>query len=269
MTTTGKVDFTAIPDDGVTWTLLGTLYLRAWESRLPRPILGDHYAAETVDRIDYDWDALKRKVRPEGNQFLVGLRARQLDDWAAAFLAGHPDATVLQLGCGLDSRMLRLDPEGTRRWYDVDVPHVIELRRRIYPDRGDYRMVSASVTDDGWLRDVPAGHPVLVIAEGLVPYLTETEARTLLRRLTDHFPSGELLFDGLVRWAIRISKPLVWSPRDGAEIESWDLGLTCAETVPITTHYRRIPSRAYRAIYRFMAAFPALRNSSVDYRFTF
>ncbi|MFC4591974.1 cytochrome P450 [Sphaerisporangium corydalis] len=37
------------------WTLVGTLYLRAWESRLPAPILGDHYAAEAVDRIDYDF----------------------------------------------------------------------------------------------------------------------------------------------------------------------------------------------------------------------
>lgn len=267
--TTGKVDFTAIPNDGVTWTLLGTLYLRAWESRLPRPILGDRYAAEAVDRIDYDWARVKRRVRPGGNQFLVGLRARQLDDWATAFLTRHPDATVLQLGCGLDSRMLRLDPEGRRRWYDVDVPHVIDLRQRIYPDRGNHRMISASVTDDGWLRDIPADHPVLVIAEGLVPYLTETEVRTLLRRLTDHFPSGELLFDGLARWVIRVGKPFRWSPRDGAELERWHLGLTCAEAVPITTHHRRIPRPAYRALYRLMDAIPALRNSSVDYRFTF
>lgn len=130
-------------------------------------------------------------------------------------------------------------------------------------------MISASVTDDGWLAGVPADRPVLVIAEGLVPYLTEPEARTLLRRLTDHFRSGELLFDGLARWAVRISKPLKWSPRDGAEIESWQLGLSCAEAVPITTHHRLIPSRGYRAIYRFMELVPALRNSSVDYRFTF
>ncbi|HZM80885.1 MAG TPA: hypothetical protein VFC19_34615 [Candidatus Limnocylindrales bacterium] len=75
----GKVDFSAIPDDGVTWTLLGTLYLRAWESRQPHPILGDHYAAEAVERINYDFAKLHRRVRPSGNQFLVALRARQLD----------------------------------------------------------------------------------------------------------------------------------------------------------------------------------------------
>ncbi|MGA8112801.1 MAG: hypothetical protein WCA46_03955 [Actinocatenispora sp.] len=61
-----------------------------------------------VERIRYDFDALRKRVRPEGNQLLVALRARRIDDWAGAFLARNPDATVLQLGCGLDSRMLAL-----------------------------------------------------------------------------------------------------------------------------------------------------------------
>jgi O-methyltransferase involved in polyketide biosynthesis len=265
----GKVDFNAITDEGVTWTLLGTLYLRAWESRLPRPILGDHYAAEAVERIDYDFDKLKRRVRPSGNQFLVALRARQLDDWARAFLDRHPDATVLQLGCGLDSRMLRLDPESALRWFDLDIPQVIELRRRIYPERGRYQMIGASVTEDGWLAEVPADRPVLIIAEGLLPYLTADEARQLLQRLTDRFATGELLFDGLAPWVVRLGKTFLWSPRDGSELERWNARLTRAEQVPITAHHRRIPVRGYRLLYRFMHAVPALRNSSVDYRFTF
>ncbi|WP_214414145.1 class I SAM-dependent methyltransferase [Sphaerisporangium fuscum] len=267
--TAGKVDFTVIPDEGITWTLLGTLYLRAWESRLPHPILGDHYAAEAIERIDYDFAKLKRRVRPDGNQFLVALRARQLDDWSRAFLARHPDATVLQLGCGLDSRMLRLDPQGALRWFDLDIPQVIALRRRIYPERGRYRMIGASVTDDGWLREIPADRPVLIVAEGLLPYLSPGDARRLLRRLTDHFPSGELLFDGLAPWVVRMVKIFRWSPRGGRDVERWNPRLTCAGQVPFTTHHRRIPVRRYRMLYRLLHAVPALRNMSVAYRFTF
>jgi O-methyltransferase involved in polyketide biosynthesis len=265
----GKVDFTAIPDDGVTWTLLGTLYLRAYESHLPRPILGDHHAAEAVERIEYDFDRLKRRVKPSGNQFLVALRASQLDDWSRAFLDREPAAVVLHLGCGLDSRMLRLDPEGTRRWFDVDQPHVIDLRRQIYPERGDYTMIGTSVTDDGWLAGVPADRPALVVAEGLFPYLTGTGVRQLLQRLTEHFPAGELLFDSVAPWMVRVAKPFVWSAGDGRDIERWNPRLTLAERVPITAHRDRIPIRGYRAFYGFMNALPALRNSSVDFRFTF
>ncbi|MFC4907555.1 class I SAM-dependent methyltransferase [Actinomadura gamaensis] len=267
--TTDRIDFTSLSDEGVTWTLLGTLYLRAWESRRPNPILGDHYAAEAVDRIDYDFAKLRRRVLPGANQYLVALRAKQLDDWCAAFLTRHPDATVLQLGCGLDSRMLRLDPRGERNWFDLDVPGVIDLRRRLYPERGRYRMIPASVTDDAWLPKVPADRPVLIVAEGLFPYLTEAEVGRLLHRLTDRFATGELLFDGLAPWAVRMNGLFRWPVRDGHQIERMNPALTLAGEVPITAHGDLIPARPVRLVYKLMHAVPALRNSLVDYRFTF
>jgi O-methyltransferase involved in polyketide biosynthesis len=75
-----------------------------------QPILGDRAAAEAVDRIDYDFARLRRSVLPWGNQFLVALRATQLDAWSHERLARHPDALVLHLGCGLDTRLFRLRP---------------------------------------------------------------------------------------------------------------------------------------------------------------
>ncbi len=269
MTTPKKIDFRSIPDDGVTWTLLGTLYLRAWESRLSHPILGDRYAAEAVERIDYDFASLRRRVRPDHDLVVVGLRARQLDDWARAFLADHPDATVLHLGCGLDSRMLRLDPEGVLRWFDLDQPHVIDLRQRLYPEHGNYRMIRASVTERGWLAEIPTDRPVLIIAEGLLPYLTPDEVRDLLRRLTDHFATGELIFDGVAPWVARIVKPFRWSAGDGREIERWNRRLRLADRAGLTAHSERIPIRRYRVLYRLMDAVPPLRAGSTTYRFTF
>lgn len=256
-------------DDGVSWTLLATLYLRAWENGRQRPILGDRYATEAIERIDYDWPRLKRRVRPSANQYLVTLRARRLDDWARDFLDSHPDATVIHLACGLDSRMLRLDPDGSRDWYDLDMPHVIDLRRRLYPERGRYHLIGASVTDDGWLDQIPADRPALIVAEGLVPYLTEDETRRLFRRLTDHFPAGELLFDTIAPLVARRSKLFKWGPRDGREIEQWDDRLTCAARVPFTAAHALIPARGYRTLYRLINAVPPLRETSVYYRFTF
>ncbi|TGH31839.1 hypothetical protein, partial [Escherichia coli] len=84
----------------VEWTNLVTLYLRACESRSRQPILGDTAAAEAVDRIRYDFKRIHRMSLPASNQYLVALRAVQFDDWCAEFLARHPDAVVLHLGCG-------------------------------------------------------------------------------------------------------------------------------------------------------------------------
>lgn len=265
----GKVDATVLNDEGITWTLLGTLYLRAWESRGERSILRDHYAAEALDRLDYDFAELHKRVRPESNQFLAALRAKQFDDWSADFLARHPDATVLQLGCGLDSRMLRLDPPATVRWFDLDIPKVVDLRRRLYPERDHYQMIGASVTDPDWLREVPADRPVLIIAEGLLPYLEESDIRQLLQRLTDHFRSGELIFDAMTPWITRLIKVFRWGIRDGRKIERWNDRLKLAAQVSFGAQYEQIPVRRYRAMYRLGNAIPLWRNMYQNFRFTF
>jgi O-methyltransferase involved in polyketide biosynthesis len=122
--------------------------------------------------------------------------AKQLDGWTREFLAAHPDATVLHLGCGLDSRVFRIDPPATVRWYDVDLPDVIELRRRLYPERHDYEMIAvSSVTDLHWLNGIPTDKPVFVVAEGLSGYLIPQEAFALFNRITGQFPSGQICFD--------------------------------------------------------------------------
>ena len=181
--TTTKVDFSSVGWGSVEWTKLVTLYLRACESRSRRPILGDRAAAEAVDRIDYDFKRMQRAAQPWANQFLVALRAKKLDVWAADFVRRHPDAVVLHLGCGLDTRAFRLDPPATVQWFDVDQPGVIELQaqavlrpRRLPHDRlvGDRSRLAGPI---------PTDRPTLVVAEGLLMYLTEPEVRELLARL--------------------------------------------------------------------------------------
>src|SRR5689334_25352208 len=40
---------------GAPQTMLATFYAKALDADLARPILGDTFAKEIVDRIDYDW----------------------------------------------------------------------------------------------------------------------------------------------------------------------------------------------------------------------
>lgn len=252
--TAAKVDFSSVRWGSVEWTNLVTLYLRAYESRSRRPILGDHIAAEAVDRIDYDFKRIHRTSLPASNQYLVALRAKQLDDWCAAFLAHHADAVVLHLGCGLDGRGFRLAPPPSVLWFDLDQPAVIELRRRLYDDTDSYRMIGSSVTDPQWLDHIPTGRPTLVVAEGLLMYLQESEVRQLLERLTDRFDSGELLFDTLSALAPRLSKVLTrgiitWGIRDARDIETWNPRLRFLEQTSMLAGYRKIESTPVRLIY--------------------
>ncbi|MFJ4104956.1 class I SAM-dependent methyltransferase [Amycolatopsis japonica] len=251
-------------------TMLATLYGRALDARGERPILGDKAADEAVKQIDYDFASLGVNA---DMGLTVALRAKPMDDWAASFLREHPDATVVQLGCGMDSRVYRVDPPPTVRWFDVDYPEVVDLRARIYPERDGYRTIGSSVTDFGWIDEIPSDKPGLVIAEGLTMYLRPSEGEELLRRLIAHFPQGgEMVFDIFSRLGIKLQKlnpvvrkanaTLYWGIDEISELER--LGLTLVSKLDSTDYatpeVKDRLSGSMRAQLWFAGMFPAFKK---------
>jgi methyltransferase (TIGR00027 family) len=187
-------------------SLFLTLGGRALDSRLPRPFLGDTMADEIITEVGYDlarFPALTTKLLdPRSRVFDIAVRAKTLDDVVRRFVADHPDAVVLDLGAGLDPRMFRIDPPPTVTWYDVDFPEVIDLRARVVPQRANARGIGADLTDRDWLEAVPSSRPAVIVADGLIAFLTQDGFVSLLNRLARHFPSGELAFNLYTRYAI-------------------------------------------------------------------
>jgi len=214
-------------------TLLITLWAKAGESRLPDSLLKDRFAAEAATRIDYDFARLK-----VDRNMMVGLamRASTLDGWVRDFLKRHPNAIVLHLGCGLDSRVFRIDPPAGIDWYDVDYPDVIALRQKLYPARDCYHLIGSSVTEPGWIAELPRDRPTMIVAEGLLLYLPEGEVPLLLERLARHSPAGEIVFDAYSAFGLRLialqpsikatGAVLHWALDDPAELERQVPGLT-------------------------------------------
>lgn len=261
-------------------TYLSTLYGKALDARAPRSILHDTHAARVVEQIDLDFRQLRL---PSGGEVTLPLRALHLDTWAREFLAAHPAATVLHLGCGLDSRVFRLDPPPSVRWLDVDKPEVVALRRQLYPQRPGYELVEAQLADPGWLERTSRELPVLVVAEGLTMYLPEPVGLSLLRRITQHFPAGQLVFDAYARLTTRVislaSKlsptpvELPWGIDDPRLLEREVPGLQLMDAVPFLTLPELVArlgrTRAQRAVYRLIGAVPKLRNSILHLRYGF
>ncbi len=258
-------------------TLLITLYARALHSRSKDPVLRDPWAEEAISRIDYDFGKLN--VR-ELNALSIAIRAKNFDLWTAQYLKQHPDAAVLYLGCGMDSRVFRVDPPASARWFDVDYPDVVELRQRLYPQRAGYCLIGSSLADLGWLDEVPADRPAMIIAEGVMMYLSEETVRPLLGRLTDHFPSGQIAFDAFNRLARQAAKAdrsvsatgasFGWTidvPQDIKQIAP-KLDLIREFRTQEFVGYPRLPA-VLRAVVRIMDPFPGLRrmNRVLLYRF--
>ncbi|MEV4293228.1 class I SAM-dependent methyltransferase [Microbispora rosea] len=215
-------------------TLLLTLYARALDARLPSPILGDTHSADLADTIDYDF----RKLKVKPNLVVTtALRAKQLDDVVRAYVAAHPGCVVLDLGCGLDTRMSRCDPPPSVDWYDIDFPEVVHLRAEHLPGRS--HLVGADLTSSGWLTAIPGDRPAMIVAEGLLPFMPGDSFRTMTRELTRHFPSGELALNGYTRfaaWAMKYHPTIkalgikaAQGFDDAHEPESWSAGLELVE----------------------------------------
>ncbi|GKT53966.1 tetracenomycin polyketide synthesis O-methyltransferase TcmP [Colletotrichum tofieldiae] len=199
--------------NGAEETLLLTLLARAQDAESSHPVLNDQYAVELVAQIkDQGYDFKRTMAGSSPSYFLanaVAMRARMLDIFTEKFLRRHPGpATVLHLACGLDSRSLRVRWQGEGRlWVDADRKEAIELRRKLVkepePGKGEYRLMQPNIHEDTWLSDckIPTDRPVLILFEGLTPYLTHDEIYGLLRRIVNYFSQrgvhGEIRFDAV------------------------------------------------------------------------
>ena len=261
-------------------TYLATLYGKAIDAALDNPILGDRLAANAVARLDYDFKALKLPNRAE---ITLAMRAWHFDQWTRAFLAVHPESTVLHLGCGLDTRVYRINPGPSVRWFDIDLPHVIALREELYPEREAYRRIGSSVTDLSWLDAIAGDTPVLVIAEGLVMYLHEKDGMALFLRITEQFPSGEIAFDAYSRAMVRLVSrlatvrdakvALLWGIDDPHDLEKKVPMLHLVENVEFLTMpglvERLCKGWFRRAMYQLVGWLPFYRNLVHHLRYRF
>ncbi len=173
----------------------------------------------------------------------IVLRSRELDRRAREFLAHHPGGVVVHIGCGLDTRFERVD-DGQARWYDLDLPEVIELRRELIGDEDPrHHLLACSAFESTWMDavDVHPGHAVLFIAEGVFMYFEEPQIRSLVVALRERFPGAELVFDACPPFLIRANSLLArlsrttnvprysWGLKHPRDLEAWGEGISLLE----------------------------------------
>jgi O-methyltransferase involved in polyketide biosynthesis len=183
---------------GVAETLLIPLYNRAMESQRPDAIMKDEKAVALVTQMGYDFAQVRKVRMSEGNKVARIILTREMDRYVLDFLSRHSQAVVVHIGCGLDSRFERVD-NGRVEWYDLDLPDVIELRRKFIGDEGKrYHLLGCSVLENAWLEAVKvhSQRPILFLAENVFVYFEDAQVKSLVLTLRDQFPGAELVFDG-------------------------------------------------------------------------
>lgn len=256
----GKVDAGLLT--GVSETALLTLYGRAYQAGRPDPIIDDPMAVSLVQALDFDFEKFGRRGQE------MALRSLAVDRCAIDYLAAHPRATVVALAEGLQTSFWRLDralPDAQFRWLSVDLPPVVDLRRRLLPRSPRITDLAQSALDYSWIDQVDAGDGVFVTAEGLLMYLQPAQALGLIAQCAKRFPGGQMFFDlpptivkKVARRGLRSSKryrvppmPFSLSVRQLAKLADTVPGIRAVHDVPMPAGRGLFFGTLYPAFWRF------------------
>jgi O-methyltransferase involved in polyketide biosynthesis len=222
---------------GVAETLLIPLYVRALETERPDALLKDERAVALVAQMRPAFSRIDELKLDEGDRLAIVLRNREFDRNARAFMTQHPQAVVVHIGCGLDARFDRVD-DGRVEWYDLDLPEVIELRRKHVATVGRrHHLVACSVFDGQWLDMLSVHHarPILFMAEGVLMYFEEVQVKSLVLTLRERFAGAELVFDAFTPCLVRMNNLRMrrtklgarygWGLKRAKDIETWSPGI--------------------------------------------
>lgn len=178
---------------GISETLMITLYARAVEHYHPKSLLLDPKAAEIANQLNYDFSKFGRRW---SWQLGCVIRASRIDHIVQNFMRTHPYAIVVNLGAGLCTRCSRLETAQVQ-WYDIDFPEVIDLRRQFFKESDHSRMIAKSILDFTWMDDIVRApkQPMMIIYEGVAMYLSVEENKALLHQIQTRFRAIEILFD--------------------------------------------------------------------------
>jgi O-methyltransferase involved in polyketide biosynthesis len=231
-------------------TLLLPLWGRAVETRKQKPRLTDKTAAEIIEKIDYDFSTISSNINPL-TQYAWIARSIHFDRTIHQFLQKHPAATVVNIGCGLDTTFERTD-NGTLLWYDLDLPDVIRLRREFIEENDRRRFLASSFLDDSWFHQLTVEDNVLFLAAGVFYYFEESQMREFFSKLASLFPESEAVFDVASPLGARVANKLVikaggmdessilkWGLKNASEFREWDDRITVLEEYPMFKHMKK------------------------------
>lgn len=187
-------------------TLILPLYSRKLCTELYPNLYRDETAVRLLDQIDYDFSEAEKNSRSLMQRFgalEVAMRQSDLAFEVRDYLKGHPNAAVVNLGCGLDNTGRTCD-NGRCKIYNLDFPDVITLRQQLLPAGDREQNIPCDLKDTTWFGKIDASGGAVFFASGVFYYFLTQQVRELVRGMADAFPGGVLVFDAANRTAVKM-----------------------------------------------------------------
>ncbi|MBQ2214210.1 MAG: class I SAM-dependent methyltransferase [Erysipelotrichaceae bacterium] len=232
-------------------TLVIPLYGRkVCAERFPE-LFEDREAARLCDSLDYDFTEKGKAMESVAGLFGALEVAQRYYDllWEVRdYLKKHPEAAVVNMGCGLDDSFNKAD-NGTCRGYNIDFPDVIKIRNDILGQGEREENIASDLLDFRWMDKVDGSKGAIFFAAGVFYYLKNADVIRLIRKLNERFPGAGVVFDSCTERGARLMRKTwlkeayidvsaYFSINSSSELESWNIGS------------RKISERSYMRGYR-------------------
>lgn len=235
-------------------TMMIPLLGRALETKKKNGILKDWKSVEIVEGLNYDFSKFKDKDSRR-SMLRTTTRTVVIDRLVQDFLKDHPSATVVELGCGLNTRFHRID-NGLVNWFDLDMPDVYEVWKKFLSESERQHFLPVSAFDPAWMERVIHTKPsvVLIISEASVVYFPENMIKKLFKDLAQYFPGQYYLFDSASTEFVNnfakkdalkyFSARFSWAIDNLDKLKLWDPDLEILKTIDL-----EIPSHEFLDLY--------------------
>ena len=187
-------------------TLVIPLYSRKLCTELYPNLFQDETAVRLIDQIDYDFSETEKKSHSLMQRFgslEVAMRQNDLAFEVLDYLKGHPNAAVVNLGCGLDSTGKACD-NGNCKIYNLDFPDVIAVRNELLPAGDREQNIPCDLNDTAWFSKIDTTGGAIFFASGVFYYFLTEQVRALVQAMAGAFPGGLLVFDAANRTAVKM-----------------------------------------------------------------
>ena len=187
-------------------TLIIPLYARKMCSELYPTLYYDETASELIDKINYDFSNVAEKSKSLMQRFgffEVAMRQNDLAWEVRDYLSTHPNAAVVNLGCGLDNTG-RFCDNGKCKIYNLDFPDVIAVRNKLLPAGEREKNIACDINDISWFEEIDASDGVVFFAAGVFYYFRTEQVKRFVQAMSNVFGGGRMVFDAAGKTAVKM-----------------------------------------------------------------
>ncbi len=233
-------------------TLTIPLYGRYVAQKEFPDLIYDPTARQLIERIDYDFDKVYRNLSSTfGLYGALEVSQREYDlEWEIKdYLKDHPQASVVDMGCGLDNLFDRID-NGTCQGFNIDFEDVINARNEFLPPLPNEKNLVYDLNDTAWFEEIPHDKGVIFVALGVFYYFTEKQVSKLFSEMAAYFKGGVLAFDTCNRKGLKLMLKTYLKDAENKDLNRYFEGSDLDKIRSYSKDIQSVSSRSYMNGYR-------------------